>query len=77
MNNKNKNDQPITRGLASGGALSRGTLCRNLGVRHPSEPYRYPSPVAKLLKRCRQFWTIAHWESETLKKILEIIGEKL
>jgi len=32
-----------TRGLASGGALSRGTLLRNLEVRLPSEPLRNPA----------------------------------
>ncbi|MCL2598148.1 MAG: hypothetical protein FWD66_10975, partial [Paludibacter sp.] len=33
----------ITRGLASGGALSRATLRRNFGVRLPSEPLRNPA----------------------------------
>jgi len=38
-----KNKLPTTRGLASGGALSRVTLRRILGVLLPSEPYRYPA----------------------------------
>ena len=37
------NRQPITRGLASGGALSHGTLRRILGVHLPSEPLRNPA----------------------------------
>ena len=36
-------ERRITRGLVSGGALSRGTLCRNLEVLLPSEPLRNPA----------------------------------
>jgi len=34
--------QHLTGSLAQAGVLSRVTLRRNLGVRLPSEPYRYP-----------------------------------
>jgi len=48
--------QPITSSLAQAGVLSRGTPRRNLGVRLPSEPYRYPRlpQAAKTLHASRR-----------------------
>ena len=40
---RDKKGDRLTRGLASGGALSRGTPRRILGVHLPSEPLRNPA----------------------------------
>jgi len=61
--------QHLTRGLVSGGALSRGTLRRNLGVRLPSEPLRNPARTPSLKTVRRQRATVQRIKTQNNDKL--------